>query len=219
MNTRAEEGDDYPRGLRRPAITPVEVLNDTEEDNARYEKERVALGQRLRAVRLERGESLREVGDTAGVSESFLSQVERGLTSPSVLSLRRIASALGVQIVELLGGEDIAGHLIRVKDRGRYLDPRHQWADEFLTPRSARKLQVNLTEIKPGQGVREPYTHDSDEECVIVLHGKLDMTANGASYALEEGDALLLNPRLPHTFVNPGPGQARVLWVMTPPSW
>jgi transcriptional regulator with XRE-family HTH domain len=201
------------------AITPAAVLDETQEEKARYEKERAELGQRIRAVRLERKASLRELGNAARVSESFLSQVERGLTSPSVLTLRRIAVALDVHIVDLLAGEDTGGHLIRVKDRGRYKDPRHQWADEFLTPRSARKLQVNLTEIKPGQGIPEPYTHDSDEECVIVLLGKLHVTANGSSYALDEGDALLINPRLPHSFMNPGPGQSRVLWVMTPPSW
>jgi transcriptional regulator with XRE-family HTH domain len=195
------------------------VADQTDEEKVQHQKERAELGQRLRAVRLERGESLREVGDAASVSESFLSQVERGLTSPSVISLRRIANALGVHIIELLASQEDGGHLVRVKDRGRYLDPRHGSSDEFLTPRSARRLQVNLSEIDPGQGIREAYTHDSDEECVIVLLGKLDMTANGASYALEEGDALLLNPRLPHSFVNPGPGQARVLWVMTPPSW
>jgi mannose-6-phosphate isomerase-like protein (cupin superfamily) len=45
------------------------------------------------------------------------------------------------------------------------------------------------------------------------------VTANGASFELDEGDALLINPRLPHSFMNPGPDDTRVLWVMTPPSW
>jgi hypothetical protein len=36
---------------------------------------------------------------------------------------------------------------------------------------------------------------------------------------MEEGDSLLFESRLPHRNVNPGPGQAKVLWVITPPSY
>jgi mannose-6-phosphate isomerase-like protein (cupin superfamily) len=42
---------------------------------------------------------------------------------------------------------------------------------------------------------------------------------NGERHELETGDALLIDPRLPHAFFNPGPDQARVIWVMSPPSW
>ncbi len=195
------------------------VSDDTEDEKARQKTERAELGRRLRAVRIEQGRSLRDVGDAAGVSESFISQVERGLTSPSVITLRRIANALNVHIIELLAAEDGSGQLVRVQDRGRYQDPSHHWSDEFLTPRSARRLQVNLSQLQAGQGIPDPYTHESDEECIIVLEGKLHVTANGASFELDEGDALLINPRLPHSFMNPGPDETRVLWVMTPPSW
>jgi transcriptional regulator with XRE-family HTH domain len=195
------------------------VFDDTEDEKARQKTERAELGRRLRGVRVQQGRSLRDVGDAAGVSESFMSQVERGLTSPSVITLRRIAYALNVHIVELLAAEDGSSQLVRVNDRGRYQDPNLHWSDEFLTPRSARRLQVNLSRLKAGQGIPEPYTHESDEECIIVLEGKLDVTANGVGYELDEGDALLVNPRLPHSFMNPGPDETRVLWVMTPPSW
>ena len=195
------------------------VFDDTEDEKTRQKTERAELGRRLRAVRIQQGRSLRDVGDAAGVSESFISQVERGLTSPSVITLRRIANALNVHIIELFAAEDGAGQLVRAKDRGRYQDPKLHWSDEFLTPRSARRLQVNLSRLQAGQGIAEAYTHESDEECIIVLEGKLDVTSNGASYELDEGDALLINPRLPHSFMNPGPDETRVLWVMTPPSW
>jgi len=52
------------------------------------------LGQRIRDVRQKKKMTLRDAADAAGVSESFLSQVERGLANPSVASLRRIADAM-----------------------------------------------------------------------------------------------------------------------------
>ena len=65
------------------------------------EAERVDVGERLRAIRRLRRATLKTVADRAGLSESFLSQVERGRANASVGSLKRIAAALGVNVADL----------------------------------------------------------------------------------------------------------------------
>ena len=59
------------------------------------------LGERMRAIRLLRRKTLKEVAEAAGVSESFVSQLERGRTSASVASLQRLAGALGIEVSDL----------------------------------------------------------------------------------------------------------------------
>src|SRR5258706_1581902 len=61
----------------------------------------VDVGKRLRAIRIARRRTLRDVAERAGLSESFLSQVERGRASASIASLRRIADGLGVSMADL----------------------------------------------------------------------------------------------------------------------
>src|SRR5436305_9679021 len=61
----------------------------------------VDVGERLRLIRTARRRTLREVAERAGLSESFLSQVERGRASASIASLRRIADSLGIGISDL----------------------------------------------------------------------------------------------------------------------
>src|SRR5947208_7337045 len=61
----------------------------------------VDVGERLRDIRRLRRATLRTIADRAGVSESFLSQVERGRASASIASLQRIAGALGVSVADL----------------------------------------------------------------------------------------------------------------------
>lgn len=178
------------------------------------------LGTRIRRLREDRGHSLREVAESAGVSESFLSQVERGVASPSVASLRRIAEALGESVGSFFGGPAVAGTLVRVRDRRRLVHPQRHWEDVLLTPPGSRRLQVILSTIEPGAGSgEEPYTHDSDEECVIVLRGCLEFWVEEERFDLQEGDALVFESRRPHRNRNPGPGKAEVLWVITPPSY
>ena len=61
----------------------------------------VEVGERLRAIRRLRRATLKTVAERADLSESFLSQVERGRANASVASLRRIAAALGVNVADL----------------------------------------------------------------------------------------------------------------------
>jgi quercetin dioxygenase-like cupin family protein len=96
--------------------------------------------------------------------------------------------------------------------------PKRLWEDVLLTPRTSKRLQVILSTVQEGQGSGdEPYSHDSDEECVVVLEGRLEFWVGEEHYLMEEGgQSAVSRAGLPHRNVNPGPGQAKVLWVITP---
>jgi transcriptional regulator with XRE-family HTH domain len=179
------------------------------------------LGRRVRTLREARRLSLRQLAEGANVSESFLSQVERGVANPSVASLRRLADALGTSVGSLFeGATEDGGSLTRSRDRPRLVHPQRRWEDFLITPRSAKRLQVIQSVIEPGEGSgREPYSHDSDEECVVVLKGTVEFGVGEETYLLEEGDSLLFESRTPHWNRNPGPSKAEVLWIITPPSY
>ena len=180
----------------------------------------VDLGARIRTLRLAQGATLRKLAAEAGVTESFLSQVERGVASPSIATVQRIARALGQSIAELFAADEPAGSLVRVHDRRRVAYPGLGAVDEFLTRSTDGRLQVILSTIEPGGGTGdEAYTHDSDEEVVVVLEGSLDLWVGAEHYRLAAGDAVTHASRVPHRNTNPGPGVARVLFCITPPSY
>src|SRR5262245_8386538 len=93
----------------------------------------LALGARIRSLRRARGQTLRGLADQAGVTESFLSQVEREVASPSIATVRRIAQALDLTIAELFAEEPTAGRVVRREDRRRIAYPGLGAVDEFLT--------------------------------------------------------------------------------------
>jgi len=180
----------------------------------------VDLGARIRALRLARHETLRQLAARAGVTESFLSQVERGVASPSIASVQRIARALDTSIAELFAADESAGTVVRVQDRRKIVYQGLGAVDEFLTRGTDGRLQVIYSTIQPGGGTGdEAYTHDSDEEVVVVLEGALDLWVGAEHYRLETGDAVTHPSRVPHRNTNPGPGVARVLFCITPPSF
>lgn len=178
------------------------------------------LGPRIRSLRHARRVTLRELAERAGVTESFLSQVERGVASPSIATVQRIARALGQSIAELFAADERAGSVVRVDDRRRVVYQGLGAVDEFLTRATDGRLQVILSTIQPGGGTGdEPYTHDSDEEVVVVLSGVLDLWVGDEHYVLREGDAITFPSRLPHWNMNQGDVPVTVLFCLTPPSF
>lgn len=211
MHLNAKEGQENSTttGVTGWAQTPGGIPNEPD------------LGLAIRRLREERKLSLKEVAARSGLTPSFLSQVERNLTSPSVASLRRVAQAFGVPLTALFQGpmtpED---HVVRRSERRQLIHPKRQWRDYLLTPNLTGKLQVILSVIEPGGGSGdEPYAHDSDEECVIILRGRLEFWVGTDWYLLEEGDSIVFESRISHRNRNPGPDQAEVLWITTPPSY
>lgn len=178
------------------------------------------LGSRIRTLRQARQLTLRDVAERSGVTESFLSQVERDVTSPSIATVQRIAHALGLTIAQLFAEEPVTGRVVRREARRRIDYPGLKAVDEFLTADTNGRLQVILSTIEPGGGTgEEPYTHDSDEEVVLILSGVLDLWVGDEHYVLREGDAITYPSRLPHWNVNRGDRAAVVLFCVTPPSF
>jgi len=180
----------------------------------------VALGARIRTLRRDAGMTLRQLADKAGFTESFLSQVERGVASPSIASVQRLAHGLGLSIGELFAEPPRSGRVVRRDERRRVTYPGLRAVDEFLTVGRDARLQVIESTIEPGGGTGdEAYAHESDEEVVVVLEGRLELWVGDEHYVLREGDAITYPSRIPHRNTNTGDRPARVLFCLTPPSY
>ena len=180
----------------------------------------VDVGERLRDIRRSRRATLKQIADRAGVSESFLSQVERGRASASIASLRRIAGALGVSVADLFEpGGPPRPRVLRREARpslafgilGRKL---------LLTPRPLQHLEVFVGELDPGGSTgAEPYAHGDSEELFVVLSGSVQLELGGDLHDLEQGDSIDYRSSTPHRVTNVGAERAEVMWIISPPSY
>ena len=180
----------------------------------------IDVGERLRAIRRSRRCTLRIVATRSGLSESFLSQVERGQSSASIASLRRIADALGVSIADLFEVDAMPGpRVLRREERpalafgvlGRKL---------LLTPRPLQNLEVFFGELEVGGSTgHQPYAHGDSEELFVVLAGEVQVEIGGEVFHLEHGDSIDYRSSTPHRAANAGSDLAEVMWIISPPSY
>src|ERR671923_675596 len=167
----------------------------------------VDVGGRLRDIRRSRRATLRTIADRAGVSESFLSQVERGRASASIASLRRIAGALGVSVADLFEPGGPPGPRVLRREARPSLAFGILGRKLLLTPRPLQHLEVFVGELDPGGSTgAEPYAHGDSEELFVVLAGSVQLELGGELYDLEEGDSIDYRSSTPHRVTNVGEG-------------
>jgi transcriptional regulator with XRE-family HTH domain len=180
----------------------------------------VDVGERLRELRRFRRATLRTIADRSGLSESFLSQVERGRSSASIASLRRIADALGISMADLFEPDAVPGpKVIRRQDRPT-LAFGVLGKKALLTPKPLHQLEVFVGELEVGGSTGDqPYVHGDSEELVVVISGSVQLELGGELFDLERGDSIDYRSSTPHRVSNTGQEVAEVMWIISPPSY
>jgi transcriptional regulator with XRE-family HTH domain len=173
-------------------------------------------GQQLRTAREAVGMTLQDVASATGLTKGYISQIERDLSSPSVSTLWRVCSVLGITIGDLTEPEALALEPVYVERRPLAGDPQneHFSRSSYYDP----SFFASESHIAPGGSLADdPYTIPGDLEFVYVLEGRLEFEIRGRTYTFKAGDAFTYSIREPHRWRNPSTKRsARVLWVAVP---
>lgn len=181
------------------------------------------IGQDMKGLRKARAMTLEALARASGLSQGYLSQIERGLASPSVKALYSISRALGVTVSWFFppAGDDdeaLRDFVVRSGTR-RKLHYADGVADELLSPNLDRQLELLHCTFPPGTRSGEtPYTH-AGEEAGIVLSGRLDLWIDDRHAVLQAGDSFAFASDIPHRYANLGDEETVVVWVITPPTY
>jgi len=188
------------------------------------EAERLSeVGWRIRSIRTRKRLTLRALSEECGLSVGFLSQIERGLSSFSISSLRSICQALDVSLADVLVMSNEAGNAV-------FVDPRHSaitkadnrshvsLSDSSITYRflstglPARRFEAVVGAMAPGSH-SEPHSHEG-EEFGYVLRGSIELLSDDDRHTLGVGDSYHLIASTRHA-CSAGSDGAEVLWVQT----
>lgn len=173
------------------------------------------IGRTIHRLRLAKGLSLRTLAGKAGFSASFLSQLENGLTSPSIASLEKLAGTLGLSLLDFFEQlESDSKESGCLSERKPLTSGWSKARVERLLPQGALKHLdgIEITISAGGRSGKDPLVA-STEQLIYVLEGRLDLTVDRQSYALESGMAGAILWGEAYQWRNPGPDRARILIV------
>ena len=185
------------------------------------DKDALRLGAEVRKLRKARKKSLAEVAQAIGRSVSFISQLERGLTQPSIANLKGIAETLGVPFGWFFLSDKVPpeerGRVVRSSERQRVGVRGDGVIEELLSPDISGAFETFLTTIEAGAAMSKPSHRQTEEEGYIVK-GQLDLWIGEQLLHLHEGDSFRI-VREPFHWVNPSAGDTVVVWVISPPTY
>jgi DNA-binding transcriptional MerR regulator len=177
----------------------------------------VAVGPRLRELRLQKGMTLGQAGKASGLSPSFLSSLERDQTGAAPATLYRLVRSYGSTLAKLVRREQ-AGLAQQTRPGDRRAFVTHGFRQEQLID-GKTIMDASVCSLEPHEGSGGSYSHEG-EELVYVLEGTLRISlGTGEVYDVHAGESLFYPSILEHEWLNPGDGTTRLVWVVTPPTF
>ena len=178
--------------------------------------ELVDVGQRLRVLREERGISMRALARRSGLSANALSMIERGLTSPSVSTLNKLANALEVPITAFFRQEPVREQVVFRKAADRTRVPFMRGLMEGLGGELfVGRMEAFLLTLESGGSSGPHGMIHTGHELVFCLRGTLEYEVDGQRYLLEPGDNLIFAAQLMHRWRNPGDAVTNAIVVIS----
>jgi transcriptional regulator with XRE-family HTH domain len=203
----------------------------------------IDLGKKIRKERQKSQLTLENFSQMTGLSKSFLSQVERGITEPSITSLKKIAKQLGFSVVNLFQNGDTLNssweyhnaparvqdksmnyvekaEVVRADKRKRFALPGSKVMYDLLTPDMNRQLEVMYMRVSEGENSGEqPMLDPPGEKVGLVLKGSIEVSVGTEVYQLGEGDSIYYPANIPHSWRAMEGDSIEVVWILTPPSF
>ena len=180
-----------------------------------------SIGLKVFSHRKRMGLSLQQLGERSDVSAAAIHKIEQGGMVPTITTLLKLATALGRPVsyfVEEEGGlDDVA--VFTPPEENRPVFTSHQGIElESISGPYGRFLLAGARAcvVPGGNSGRKPMQHPG-EELVHVLSGVLEFTVTGQPYRVVPGSTLHFQGDQPHTWANPGPEEARAIWMALRP--
>ncbi len=176
------------------------------------------LGRKIKDLRNKNGLTQQELADRTELTKGFISQIERGQVSPSVVTLLDLIECLGSTPSAFFAENEEQqvvyskeGFFEKIDEAGNSI----QW----IVPTSLRnQMEPLLVVVQPHETLEEDKPHEG-EEFGYVISGKLSLYLGEKKYSVKAGESFYYPADKDHRIENPGSRPAKFIWVSTPPTF
>ena len=174
------------------------------------------IGAKVARARSERGWSLAQLAQRAGLSPAAVHKIEKSGMTPTIASLMKVAAALGKSVAYFVDEpENPDVNVIRGDERARVYTSKQGLDLRNLSGRYGGFAMAGA------EAVVEPFADSGPtpmnhpgEELVIVLEGRMEFEVDGLLFEIGEGDSIHFRTLRPHSWRNPADEPARAVWLV-----
>jgi len=181
------------------------------------------VGEIIHKLRKERKMTLLELSTKSGVALATLSRMENGRMTGTLESHMNICKALEVSLPDLYRDLEASSKTVDVQTKKTRTDVfvhDKRSSSEMLAPNVLnKKMMPTMIRMQKGGNTHKEETGPGIEKFGYVLEGKIEANIGDEKYTVGKGDTLYFDASIPHYFRNIGAGDARMICIVTPPSF
>jgi transcriptional regulator with XRE-family HTH domain len=207
---------------QKAGAAAVSFLDTTELSLLKRVLQLEGVGERLRQRRKVKKLSLAAMAKLARLSIGLLSQIERGISSPSVRSVSAICAALDMPVRWLFQDSlkqpaSPVDVVVRAENRRRLDLGPSGMIKEILSSDQTPQLQLMRFIVRPsGTSGHSPYLHQTGAKAGVVISGLLGLEVDGRQYKLRRGDSFSFEGTSNYRFWSLGKQDCELFWAVTP---
>lgn len=178
------------------------------------------IGTKIKELRTEKQLTQEELANRCELSKGFISQIENDLTSPSIATLIDILEVLGTNLTNFFNSYDENEKVtFKQEDMFETSNDEYGYDLKWLVPTSQKNdMEPIIINIIPGGRYQEEEPHEG-EEFGYVLEGEIVLHIGKAKHYLKANESFYFKPKSKHYISNEGKTDAKIIWVVTPPSF
>lgn len=186
------------------------------------------IGDRLREERVKAGISQRELARRLGLSPSLISQLESGLSKPSVGTLYAIVTELGLSLDKVIRGEDFSSEstpaVITDRTRSPLVHPGERqvidlasgvrWEELTSDSEDGVDFLHAIYDVGGTSTPDESLMRHHGREYGYIVSGQLGVQIGFQTYELDPGDSIAFDSTQPHRLYNRGDEPVHAIWFV-----
>ena len=175
------------------------------------------IGERIKNLRNRNGLTQQELADRTELTKGFISQLERGQVSASMVTLFDIIECLGSTPADFFRREEEKvvfseqEYFEKIDDQGNSI----QW----IVPSAQRYQMEPLLVVLAPHGVLEEDKPHTGEEFGFLLSGRLNLHLGEKVYHIKAGESFYYQAAVAHYITNPSNRPAKLIWISSPPEF
>ena len=180
------------------------------------------VGEVIHRIRKEKKMTLLELSQASGVALATLSRIENGKMTGTLESHMNICRALDITLPELYRDLSPAKKSVEVQTKkGRtdvFLHDKRATSEMLASNVLNKKMMPVIIKVRKRGATHKEETKLGIEKFIYILDGKIEANIGDEKYTMSAGDTLYFEASLPHRFKNVGPGESRLICVISPPT-
>ncbi len=179
----------------------------------------MSIGEKIKNMRLTQSLTQEELADRCELSKSFISLLERDLTSPSIATLTDILDVFNTTLEDFFSQKK-SEQFVFTKEDVFVKESDEDGVEINWLVYNAQKNEMEpiLVKLQPDSILFDEEAH-LGEEFGYVLSGIIKLDIKGKTLKIKKGESFYYKANAPHKIYNDGKNVATVLMVSSPPSF